>query len=168
MPGQAARWGGAGRREVPLVDIETVITEFEAALSQQIALAGDDPGVQAAGDAILAALYPAGRQLVLAVAEQAAEEVAAQLPDHQVDVVLSEGEPSLRMRSVEEPSAPFAPSDLEARLTLRLPQALKDAVEDAATTSGDSVNAYVVKTLGSKASKRDRRSGRRVQGTIQT
>ncbi len=34
-----------------------------------------------------------------------------------------------------------------ARITLRLPDSIKDIVERAASDSGDSVNAWVVKTL---------------------
>ncbi len=150
------------------MNIEAIMTEFEAAVTQQVAMAGDDPAVQAAADAILTALGPAGRQLALGIAEQAAAEVGAQLPDYEVEVVLSHGEPSLRVRSAEGHSAPYSASDLEARLTLRLPEALKKAVEEAAAGAGDSVNSYVVKTLGSKASRRGPLGGRRYQGTIQT
>ena len=148
------------------METEVIITQFEAALSQQVALAGDDPAAQTAGDAILAALYPAARQLALNVAEQAAIEVGAQLPEHEVEVVLNEGEPSLRVRAAEASS--YATGGFESRLTLRLPATLKEAVEDAAVNAGDSVNSYVVKALSSRAGGRNRWARRRVQGTVQT
>lgn len=150
------------------MNVEAIMTEFEAAVTQQVALAGDDPAVRAAAEAILTALGPAGRQLALGIAEQAAVEVGAQLPDYEIEVVLSDGEPSLRVQPVEGRGSAFRLDDLEARLTLRLPEALKKAVEDAAAGSGESINAYVVKTLGSKAGRQSHSPGRRVQGTIQT
>lgn len=67
-----------------------------------------------------------------------------------MDVVLSDGEPTLRVRTVEAPDR--APSDdLDARLTLRLPESLKRIVEDAADGTGESVNSWVVKTLATRA-----------------
>ena len=55
--------------------------------------------------------------------------------------------------------------DLSARITLRLPESLKDNIEAAATASGDSVNAYVVKTLTKRSG---RRSARRITETFET
>lgn len=102
----------------------------------------------------------------LELAEQAAIEVGAQLPDHRIDVVLREGEPSLVVRTVEA-QAVFSTDDLEARLTLRLPTILKKDLEEAAGSAGDSINAYVVKTLAGRG-RGTRRTGRHVTGTFQT
>ena len=54
---------------------------------------------------------------------------------------------------------------LSARITLRLPDALKVRVEDAASRDGVSVNTWIVQALGRVASGATRRSsGRRLTG----
>ena len=99
------------------------------------------------------------------LARQAADEVGAQLPDHEVEVVLDGDDPSLRVTRTETPAEEVDPSDLDARITLRLPTNLKQTIEEAADLGGDSVNTYVVKTLfGSAKSKPDRTSGNTLKG----
>ena len=148
------------------MDTIGAITELEAALSRQVALAGGDPAVDMASEALLAALGPAVRQLATALAEQAAVEIGAQLPDHRVDVVLVDGEPGIALR--QEDSSEPVPDGNEARLTLRLPATLKSRLEEVATESGDSVNTYVVKALSHLATRRVTSTGRRLKGTLQT
>lgn len=132
------------------MELSTSLARLEAALTAQLAMLGGEAAFGTTADALYAALEPAFRQLGLDLAQQAASEVAAQLPDHEVDVVLAEGEPALRVRTAEDPVA--APTDdLDARLTLRLPGSLKRIVEDAAEDVGDSVNSWVVKTLATRA-----------------
>ena len=154
-------------REDAQMDIHSAAARFEAALSQQLAMAGD-PAVEAAGKALQATLGPATRQLAIELAEQAASEVAAQLPDHEVDVVLRQGEPTLVVRvPAERPTAHAADEDLQARITLRLPPSLKAMIEESAGDMGDSVNSFVLKTLSARSA-RASGVGRRVQGTVQT
>lgn len=150
------------------MDITGAQAEFEEALSRQMALAGDDPAITAASDSLLAALGPAVRQLATSLAEQAAEEVDAQLPGHSVDVVISAGEPSIAVRPDESVGERFTPEELEARLTLRLPERLKSVVEEAAAEAGDSVNSYVIRTLSSGTAESRTRVGRRLKGTLHT
>ena len=130
---------------------------LESAIEAQLALVAD-PAVEAGGRAVLAALRPALKEAAMELANQATEEVAAQLPAYRVELVLADGEPSIRV-SAEESTATSVEGDFDARITLRLPPAIKDIVERAANESGDSVNAWVVKTLagkvhGPRASKR--------------
>jgi hypothetical protein len=73
--------------------------------------------------------------------------------------------PVLAVRSAET-SVVIDTDDLEARITLRLSEKLKGVLEDAADESGDSMNAFVVKTLTTKA--RERGKGRRYTGRIET
>ena len=149
------------------MDTHSAAARFEAALSQQLAMAGD-PAVEAAGRALQATLGPAIWQLAMELAEQAASEVAAQLPDHQVDVVLREGEPSVVVREpADRAAARPTDEDLQARITLRLPPSLKAMIEESAGDMGDSVNSFVLKTLSARAA-RASGVGRRVQGTVQT
>ena len=136
------------------------IAALEQAVSQQVMIGGGDPSVEAAARAVLGAIEPAMKQIAFDLAQQAAVEVDAQLPEHEIEVVLADGEPVLRVRSAEAEGSDVAPGDYEARLTLRLPEVLKDLVEENAGQSGDSVNKWVVKALSSKARKRSDRGGR--------
>ncbi|MCH8128975.1 MAG: hypothetical protein IIC70_03630 [Acidobacteria bacterium] len=147
------------------MDISAVVVEVEDALTGQLQLVGDDPAVVRAGEVMIGALQPAIERAALRLAEQAAEEVDAQLPDKAVTVRLQEGTPIL---TVEDSGTPITigTDELEARITLRLSDRLKSVLEEMAGESGDSVNSYVLKTLTSKT--RDRTTGRRFSGTIET
>lgn len=149
------------------MDMSMATTRLEGAIQQQVIVAGGDPDVEAAARAILSALEPAVRQLAYDLAEQAAAEVAAQLPGHQIDVVLVSGEPTLRVRPTEAGAAASSGESLDARITLRLPPTLKELVEAAADAKGESVNSWLVRTVSSSAGEGRRRS-RRITGTIET
>jgi len=138
------------------------LTQLEEAVSRQMAFGGTDPSVESAGRAILAILEPTVRQIVMELAQQAAHEMSAQLPDYEIDVIVVEGEPELHVRAVESPNE--AAGSYEARLTLRLPDAVKEMVENAAEGAGDSVNSWVVKALSSKA--HVKQVGKKVTGTV--
>ncbi|MDK1027527.1 MAG: toxin-antitoxin system HicB family antitoxin, partial [Actinomycetota bacterium] len=94
-------------------------------------------------------------------------EVAAQLPDNTVDVVLSDGEPTLVVRRTGD-SVTINTEDLDARMTVRLPENLKDDLEAAASELGDSVNTFVVKALAGSAEVLKRSSRSTFEGTIET
>jgi hypothetical protein len=141
------------------MNLSSAISTLEASIEHQLSLSGGDQGVESTARAILGALEPAVRQIAFDLAQQASEEVAAQLPDHEVEVVLIEGDPSIRVRAGEADSE-LTVGDYEARLTLRLPDQLKSLVEEAADQAGDSVNTWVVKTLSSRARRRGTRGGR--------
>jgi molybdopterin-guanine dinucleotide biosynthesis protein len=140
----------------------SALTQLEEAVSRQIAFGGTDPSVESAGRAILAILEPTVRQIVLELAQQAANETSAQLPDYEIDVIVAEGEPELHVRAIE--AVGETTGSYEARLTLRLPDTVKEMVENAAAGAGDSVNSWVVKTLSSKA--HVRQTGKKVTGTV--
>jgi hypothetical protein len=149
------------------VDSEAALTRFEAAVTNQVALSGGDPAVEAAARALREALRPAARQLALELIEQAAAEVDAQLPYRGVEVVLRGGEPSLEVRSGEEGESRPAGEEYEARITLRLPASLKTAIEQAARTVGESDNYYLVREPP-RPPARPERLGRRMKGTVRT
>lgn len=147
------------------MDISAIVEEIESALSGQLGLTGDDPAVVRAGEAMVIALQPAIERAALRLAEQAAEEVDAQLPGKSVSVRLQEGTPILTVEDSGEPIT-IDTDELEARITVRLPDRLKALLEEVASESGDSVNAYVVKTLSSKT--RSQSSDKRFIGRIET
>jgi len=97
----------------------------------------------------------------------------AQLDDAHVEVRMLGREPDLvvvaAQREVAEPSPG---DDLSARITLRLPESLKTALESASDREGVSTNAWIVRSLwralevGLSAS--GRRPGNRLQGYAQS
>lgn len=149
------------------MDIESIVQQMQRTAEGQLRIVGDNPAVQAAGDAVLVALEPALRQAASALAEQAAAEVSAQLPESTVDVVLSDGQPTLVVRRTGE-SVAINTEDLDARMTVRLPEDLKDDLEVAASELGDSVNSFVVKALAGSAEALKKSSRSTFEGTIET
>ena len=159
------------------MDIESVVGQINAMVYGQLRMAGDDPAVEAAGeaildvqsfdDAILAVIEPAIRQAGMSLAEQAAAEIGAQIPDRTVEVVLADGQPTLMVRDADGVIT-VNTDELDARMTVRLPEELKDELEDAAQDMGDSVNTFVVRAL-SATTRAGRRSSRATfKGTIET
>jgi len=149
------------------MDTSIAMNRLEAAIERHVLVAGGDTEMEAMADTLLSTLEPAVHQIALDLAEQAAAEVSAQLASHEIDVVLSEGEPVLRARLLGDDGEVSAES-MDARITLRLPPTLKERVEVAADDVGESVNSWLVKTLTAQAQERRRRGGRRISGTIET
>lgn len=149
------------------MDANTVTVEVEAALLRQQQIIGNDAALASAVAAFGAALEPALRAASLELAEQAAAEVSAQLPDQRVDVVVEGGNPRLTVQA-DADLVPETSGELEARITLRLPQSLKEDIESAAADRGESVNSYLVRTLAADARSAQRRAGRSFRGTIRT
>lgn len=146
------------------MEVGTVFAAVESALHRQLALT-DDVDITEAASALIAVLEPALRQAGTALAEQAALEADAQLPDHRVALVLNHGEPQLQVQSREtEPEVVVGTN--EARLTLRLPEGLKLRLEAAALETGQSVNAYVVNALSSKTGRVKTGRGNRIRRSI--
>jgi len=145
------------------MQVQPVINAVQAALVGQGSLAGGDSAVEEALDHLVSALGPALRQAALDLAEQAAAEVRAQLPDRTVDLVLTDGDPSLRIAEATVSSEPASGGeDLDARITLRVPPSLKGLIEDAADTAGASVNSWVLDVLSRRARKSDQAHGFRM------
>jgi hypothetical protein len=144
------------------MQVQPVINAVQAALAGQGSLAGGDVAVEEAIDHLVAALAPAIRQAAMELAEQAAYEVRAQLPDRTVDLVLVDGDPSLRIAEAAMPAESTPAEDLDARITLRIPPSLKSLIEDAANTAGASVNTWVLEALSRRARKPDAGHGFRM------
>lgn len=147
------------------MNTEAIAAKLEDQLVATGRLAGADPAVEHVVDAVVTALGPAIRQAALEIVEQAAVEIGAQLTTGRIDVVVSDGEPSLILRS-EEATTTFNADELGARMTVRLPSNLKSALEEAADHAGDSVNSFVLKTLATGTT--GGRKGRRVRETLET
>lgn len=148
------------------MDVTTVTAQIEGVLRQQLDLLSGDEAVERATQALLMSLEPALQRAAMQLAEQAAAEVSAQLTDAAVEVVMSDGDPTLVVRASQDTGPSFVADDLEARITLRLPALLKDQIEAAAGDAGDSINSYLVKSLSRSSARR--KSGRRVSETFRT
>lgn len=143
------------------MQLQPIIHHVRATLVGHASLAGDDPALDGVVQQLVDALEPALRLAAMDLAQQAAAEIGSQLPDRTVEVVMSNGDPELRV--TDAPTATAEPSDEEfdARITLRLPPSLKRVIEDSATIDGESVNAWVVDALNKRAKRNDPK-GKRV------
>ena len=141
--------------------LQPIINHMRATLAGHGSLAGDDPSVEAAVQQLIEAIDPALRLAAIDLAQQAAAEVGAQLTDRTVEVVITNGDPELRVaESTAEPAA-VSDEEFDARITLRLPPSLKRIIEDSATVDGESVNAWVVDAVSRRA-RRSQPKGRRI------
>lgn len=135
------------------MQVQPIVNAVQAALVGQGSLAGGDVAVEEAIDHLVTALAPAIRQAAMDLADQAASEVRAQLPDRTVDLVLVDGDPSLRIAEATVSAESGPAEELDARITLRVPPSLKTLIEDAAETAGASVNSWVLDALSRRARK---------------
>jgi hypothetical protein len=111
--------------------------------------------VQRAADLLAGSLDASLRLCLMQVLADAAADITTRLGDATVDVRLRGRDAELvvtQLGTVEEPAQPPAPAvdpvgDL-ARVTLRLPEPLKEQVEHAAAAERVSVNAWLVRAIG--------------------
>lgn len=157
--------------------IETLRRELRSA-----AAAGTEETRRVA-DVLGGTLGPAVRLVIMDALSEAADEITAALQDVAVEVRLRNQEPQIVITDIEQPPAPPTPpgpppppgapepeADM-ARITLRLPEPLKNAVEQAAANAGVSVNSWLVRsvrqTLNSPDGGTRRRGGRSITGYAQ-
>jgi hypothetical protein len=130
------------------VELRPFVEGLQADL-EGIAAVGDDSVAEAARRLNNAVGASAGLRLLDALGE-AALELTNQLPSGHVEVRVSGQDPTLVYVADEvEEAPPAATGDVElvARISLRLPEALKAAVEAAAAREGVSVNTWLVRSL---------------------
>jgi HicB family len=142
------------------------VGKLEADLTA-VAAVGDEATARAAERLIQALRSSAGLRLLEALGEVALE-VNAQLPSGHVEVRLAGPDPTLVYVAEEERAEP-APSEddgMTARISLRLPEALKQRIEAAAARENVSVNSWLVRALSRSLSSSSavQRSSNRLQG----
>jgi len=130
---------------------------------QAVAELGDERSAQVArriGDVLGSNL----RLRLLDLLTQVAVDVSSKLPSGHVEVRLAGREPELVY--VDDPAeAPPSGEELSARISLRLPDSLKAAVERAADREGISANAWLVRAVARATESRPTHSGgRRLTG----
>ena len=120
-------------------------------LSQDLSRAADvgGPDTKAAAERLLLALDPALRLVLMDALSQAAAEIGEAAPGLNIDVRIKGREPVFVVEQTQaQPTAeePFDADDGEAtaRITLRLPEALKARAEALAARRGQSLNTWLV------------------------
>jgi hypothetical protein len=118
----------------------------------QVAEAGDSD-VRSAAERLMIGLEPAVRMTLLHALADAAAEITHDLPSGSVDVRMRGRDPELVVDLAGPP--PLQPPveetdedvDAVARVTVRIPEALKAKAEDAATDVGQSLNSWIVQAV---------------------
>jgi len=133
------------------LELQRFVDALKADLSA-VAELGDEATADAAGQLVLTLQSSVGLRLLDALSE-AARELNERLPSGHVEVRLVGQDPELVYFS-DEREAPVAGVDaaFTARITLRLPKALKKMVEEAALREGVSVNTLIVRALSRTSS----------------
>lgn len=147
------------------MDLGPYLSDLHRQLVNATASSADDTRVVA--ERLAAGLDPAARLVLLDVLSAAVGEITRDLAPGSVDLRLRgrEIEFVVVQPNTEPDGAEPNPVDLDdastSRTTLRLPDALKSRVDDAAAADGLSVNTWLVRTIAAALQPRQRRSAQR-------
>lgn len=159
------------------MDLTPYLESLRGDLSAAAAPGG--PETARAAELLSHAIEASARLALLQALSDAAAEITTRLHGPVVDVRLRGREADLVVSHVyAEPEAPSPAPLLDggdlARLTLRMPEALKTHVEQAASAEGVSVNAWLVRAVTAAAGRPApeqppgrNRSGKRITGFAQ-
>ena len=129
-----------------------------------VAELGDEATGEVAGRLLVTLQASVGLRLLDALSE-AALELTDKLPSGHVEVRLAGQDPELVFVSDEPEAVGGAEDGHTARISLRLPDALKTTIEAAAAREGVSVNTWIVRALSrSTTAAPSGRSGNRLTG----
>jgi hypothetical protein len=146
----------------------TIVLEGLQEDLQGLAELGDERSAQIArrlGDALGSNL----RLKLLDLLSQAALELNAKLPSGHIEVRLAGQEPELVFVDATGESASSVGEELSARISLRLPESLKTAVEKASDAEGISTNAWLIRAIARATESRSVHvSGKRLSGYAQS
>jgi hypothetical protein len=147
----------------------TIVLEGLTEDLQGIASLGDERSAQIARR-LTEALGSSLRLKVFDLLSQAALELSGKLPSGHIEVRLAGQEPELVFIDDAAPEGGAAAGEeLSARISLRLPDSLKTAVEKAADREGISTNAWLVRSIARAAESRPAQvSGKRLSGYVQS
>jgi hypothetical protein len=154
------------------MDLQAMLDGIEVDVATMASL-GDEQTAEL-GARMAAGIGPSLRLRLYDLLSQAALEISDGLPSGHVEVRLAGQEPSLVYVDDAAPAdAGDGGEDLSARITLRLPDALKAAIERAANRDGLSTNAWLVRALRRAVELQSRpststRTGRRISGYAQS
>jgi hypothetical protein len=146
----------------------TIVLEGLQQDLQGIAELGDERSAQIAsrlGEVLGSNL----RLKMLDLFSQVAVELSSKLPSGHVEVRLAGQEPELIFVDAPAGDAGAAAEELSARISLRLPESLKSAVEQAAAREGVSTNAWLIRAIARATESRPVHvSGKRLSGYAQS
>lgn len=140
------------------MELSPYIDSLQKSLETTAAPAGRE--VAEAAKLLANALEPAARLSLLDAMSDAADEITVALNNVTVEARLRGGDVEFVVSEIEHPgTAPIPPgttptktSDDVARITLRLPESLKDSVEQAAGAENISVNGWLVRAISNALS----------------
>jgi len=129
------------------MQLQRFVDSLKADLSA-VAELGDEATAEAAGRLVVTLQASVGLRLLDALSE-AALELNDKLPSGHVEVRLTGQDPELVYVGEETETPMGGPEEgsFTARISLRLPEGLKAAVEAVATREGVSVNTWIVRAL---------------------
>ena len=126
--------------------IDVHVKAIQTDLASAASLGGDE--IHEAARRLADALETSLGLRLLDVVNDAALGLSAVLPHGHVEVRLAGREPELVfVDDAPVETEPLPGDDTSARITLRLPEALKTSIETASAAEGVSVNAWVVRAL---------------------
>jgi hypothetical protein len=146
----------SSRRHDDVVELQPYLDSLRRDLTAAAAPGGDD--VARAADLLGGSLEASARMCLLEALSDAAAEITTRLDSASVEVRLRGREAQFVVTSQVEPAPAAQPGPAAAappvdesgdiaRLTLRLPESLKEAVERAAAHESISVNAWLVRAI---------------------
>jgi hypothetical protein len=132
------------------------LTPYVENLRRELAVAADAGGedARALAERLTAPLESAVRLMLLDALSAAADEITRELAPGSAELRLRGGEPEFAVTPApaDEPPEPPAPIEVDegemTRINLRLPEQLKAGVEQAASRERMSVNAWLVRAVG--------------------
>lgn len=153
------------------MDIAPYVTDLQRQLVQAAENGADE--TRAVAERLAAGLDAGTRLVLLDALSAAAGEITRDLAPGSVDVRLRGREIEFVVTAApaeqEGDETPAAPVDLDevstSRTTLRLPDALKAQVDDAAAADGLSVNTWLVRAVAAALQPKQRRAAQRTLRT---
>ena len=145
------------------MDLRPYLEALRSDVEATAALGG--PELKEAALLVLGALESSLQLRVLELLNEAALDLSGQIGTGHVEVRVAGRDVQLVFTS--DPGEASTPSDddLSARISLRLPERLKERAEAAAAREGISVNAWLVRIIASAVERRP--SGQRLRGFAQ-
>jgi HicB family len=144
------------------MDLRPYLDALRADIEAAAALGG--PELKEAATLLAGALEASLQLRILDLLNEAALELSGQIGSGHVEVRLSGREVQL-VFSPDGTDAPGSDDDLTARITLRIPERLKELAEASAAREGISVNAWLVRTIARSVERRP--TGQRLRGFAQ-
>jgi hypothetical protein len=133
------------------------ITPYVDSLRSSLVAAADSAGdeTRQAAERLTFALDSSARLAIMEAVSQAAAEITAEMPNGGVDVRLNGRDLDFLVHTAAPtpppPPPPPAPEDVEdgnlARITLRIPEAVKSKAEERAAEAGQSLNTWLVNII---------------------